>query len=240
MDGHVPTLANQKAADFIDSVLRLQPKLAVFDCDGTLWAGDAGEGFFDWELKRGVVSEEIVRWARSRYADYKAGKVDEDTMCAEMVTMHRGLAEASVQRAATQYFEETFVTQFFPEMREIVRRLQQSGCDVWAVSSSNEWVIRAGMKHCGIPENRILATSVGIDNGIVTDRVVRVPSGNGKSKAIHDVIGLNPDAAFGNSRWDAEMLKMARHPFAVNPFPDLEKTAREQGWRIYFPDSTGT
>ena len=66
-----------KAADFVASILRLHPQLAVFDCDGTLWAGDAGEGFFSWELKRGVVSTEIALWARSRYADYKSGKVSE-------------------------------------------------------------------------------------------------------------------------------------------------------------------
>ena len=46
------------------------------------------------------------------------------------------------------------------------------------------------------------------------------------------------DAAFGNSRWDSEMLAMAKHAFAVNPNPDLEATAREQGWTIYFPDGT--
>jgi len=55
-------------------VLRLQPKLATFDCDGTLWSGDAGEGFFDWELRRGIVSEEIVRWARARYARLSRGQ----------------------------------------------------------------------------------------------------------------------------------------------------------------------
>ena len=35
---------------------------------------------------------------------------------------------------------------------------------------------------------------------------------------------------------DTEMLAMARHPFAVNPNPDLEKTARERGWTVYWPD----
>ena len=30
----------------------------------------------------------------ARYADYKAGKVSEDDMCGEMVTMHSGLAES--------------------------------------------------------------------------------------------------------------------------------------------------
>ncbi|MGA7381883.1 MAG: HAD family phosphatase [Terriglobales bacterium] len=231
---------SSKAAAFVDSVLRLQPRLAVFDCDGTLWAGDAGEGFFDWELKRGVVSGEVIRWARPRYADYRAGKVMEDDMCGEMVAMHRGLTQDEVQQAADQYFKENFVSQIFPEMRELVRRLRESGCDVWAVSSTNEWVIRAGMKYCGISNDRILAAAVEIEmaNGIVTDRLVRVPTGAGKTAAIRDVIRKDPDAAFGNSRWDTEMLAMAKHPFAVNPNPDLETTARERGWTVYRPDKS--
>jgi len=228
-----------KPADFVESVLRLQPQLAVFDCDGTLWAGDAGEGFLDWEVTRGVVSEDIARWVRPRYADYKAGKVSEEQMCEELATMHSGLAEAEVQRAAKQYFDENFASRIFPEMRELVRRLHDSGCDVWAVSSTNEWVIRAATKHFGIDERKILATAVKIENGLITNRLVRVPSGEGKPRAIRDVIQKDPDAAFGNSRWDTDMLAIARHAFAVNPNPDLESTARERGWTTYWPDLAG-
>ena len=82
----------------VESVLRLSPRLAVFDCDGTLWSGDAGERFFDWELKRGVLSDEIAHWARARYAEYLAGKVSEDDMCGEMVQLHKGLREEDVLR----------------------------------------------------------------------------------------------------------------------------------------------
>jgi HAD superfamily phosphoserine phosphatase-like hydrolase len=222
-------------AAFVESVLHLHPQLAVFDCDGTLWAGDAGEGFFDWELDHGVVSDDVVRWARPRYADYKAGKVSEDGMCGEMVTMHKGLTESEVQQAAKQYFDATFVRQIFPEMRDLVRRLQDSGCDVWAVSSTNEWVIRAAMQHFGIAEKKILAASVKIENGRITGQLIRVPSGEGKPRAIRDVIKKDPDTAFGNSRWDADMLAMVRHGFAVNPNPDLETMARKRGWTIYWP-----
>jgi phosphoserine phosphatase len=225
-----------KAADFLDSVLRLQPRLAVFDCDGTLWAGDAGEGFFDWELARGVVSDEIVRWARPRYADYKASKVSEDDMCAEMVTMHRGLAEAEVQRAADEYFNG-FASAIFPEMHELVQRLRDTGCEVWAVSSTNVWVIRAAMKYFAIPQDRILAASVRTESGRITDQLIRVPTGDGKTRAIHDVIRKTPDAAFGNTRWDTEMLQLAKHAFAVNPTPDLKEIARRSAWRVYWPDS---
>ena len=227
-----------KAQEFVASVLSLEPKLAVFDCDGTLWSGDAGESFFDWELKRGLVSDEIARWARPRYADYRAGKVDEDTMCGEMVSMHRGLTVDAVETAAREFFAENFSARIFPEMRLLVQRLQDDGCEVWAVSSTNEWVIRTAMKYVDIPSDRILAAAVEIDHGIVTDRLIRVPSGPGKPKAIHDVIGREPDAAFGNSRWDGEMLAIAKHGFAVNPNPDLAQLAKQQGWTIYFPEST--
>jgi phosphoserine phosphatase len=121
-------------------------------------------------------------------------------------------------------------------MRDLVRRLQEQGSQVWAVSSTNEWVIRAGMRHFNIPRERILAASVQIEGNRITDRLVRIPSGDGKPKAIREVIRKNPDAAFGNSRWDVDMLDIARHPFAVNPNPDLDETARTRGWTIYRPD----
>jgi phosphoserine phosphatase len=225
-----------KSADFIQSVLQLQPQLAVFDCDGTLWAGDAGFGFFEWELKRGMVSDEVVRWAWARYDQYLAGKVSEDDMCAEMVTINRGLAEADLIRAAGEFFEEKMVQGFFPEMRDLAIRLQKHGCEVWAVSSTSEWVIRAGMKHFNIPPTRVLAAAVVSENGKVTDKVIRVPSGKGKPKAIREVIARTPDAIFGNSIWDADMLEIARHPFAINPTPELLGIAAERKWPIYQPE----
>jgi phosphoserine phosphatase len=231
-------ILTKTASAFLASVLSLNPRLAVFDCDGTLWSGDAGEGFFDWELRRGVVSDETVRWVRQRYADYKAGKVSEDDMCGEMVTLHRGLEEVDVLALARAFFSEYFVHRIFVELRELIHRLQAAGCDVWAVSSSNEWVIREAMLHFGISQKNILAASVKIENGTITDQLVRVPSGPGKPKAILEEIRQTPDVAFGNSRWDAEMLGLARNGFAVNPNPDLAELARKRGWTVYWPNGT--
>lgn len=227
------------ATQFIDSVLRLAPRVAAFDCDGTLWAGDAGETFFDWEMKRGVVSAEVAQAMRARYVEYKAGKVSEEEMCGAMVTMHKGLAETAVMSAATEFMTTKFPGRVFPEMKQLVHQLREQGCEIWAVSSSNEWVIRAGVKQFEIAESRILAAKVEVENGIVTDRLVRVPSGPGKPEALREVVGKEIEAAFGNSRWDLEMLAMAKHAFAVNPNPDLEAVAQQHRWNIYFPDGTG-
>lgn len=224
---------------FVESVVRLAPQVAAFDCDGTLWSGDAGESFFDWEIRNGVVPAEVGQAVRARYVEYKAGKVSEDDMCGEMVTMHRGIAEAEMMRAASEFMDRAFPGKIFAEMQELVHRLQANGSDVWAVSSSNEWVIRAGMKQFGIGDDHILAAKVALDDDIVTDRLIRVPSGPGKAQALREVVRRDIDAAFGNSRWDLEMLAIAKHAFAVNPNPDLVAAARERGWTIYFPDGTG-
>ena len=226
------------ATQFVDSVLRLAPRVAAFDCDGTLWSGDAGETFFDWEIKHGVVSAGVARAMRERYAEYKAGKVSEEEMCGEMVTMHKGLPESAVMEAATEFMTNHFPGRVFPELKQLVHQLHEQGSEIWAVSSSNQWLIRAGIKPFDVPESRILAARVEIDRGIVTDKLVRVPSGPGKSEALREVVDKEIDAAFGNSRWDLEMLAMAKHAFAVNPNPDLETTARQRRWTIYFPDRT--
>ena len=175
---------------------------------------------------------------RARYAEYKTGKVSEEEMCGEMVTMHKGLSESAVMDAATEFMTNHFPGRVFPELKQLVHQLREQGSEIWAVSSSNEWVIRAGIKQFDIPESRILAASVELDQGMVTDRLVRVPSGPGKPEALREVVDKEIDAAFGNSRWDLEMLAMAKYAFAVNPNPDLEAAAQQRRWTIYFPDGT--
>jgi len=223
-------------SEFVESVLNLKPAVATFDCDGTLWSGDAGEGFFRWELENKFVSEDLVQWARARYADYRAGKVAEDVMCGEMVSMHRGLHEEIVQQACDAYFARAIAPGIFPEMRELVQRLRASGCDVWAVSSSSQWIIRSGMRFFGIPQNRILSAEVAVENDIITDLIIRVPSGPGKAEALRSVLTSSPDCAFGNAIWDREMLAMSKHAFAVNPNPNLKEIAVAKGWTVYQPN----
>jgi HAD superfamily phosphoserine phosphatase-like hydrolase len=224
-----------RSNEFVSAVLKLQPRVAAFDCDGTLWSGDAGESFFDWELARNAfLPKDVSDAIRSRHRAYKEGKVDETTMCGEMVAMHHGMADSALRQAAEEFFPR-IASNIFPEMQELVARLHDAGCEIWAVSSSNQWVIAEGMRLFGIPANRILSAEVEIVDGVITNYLLRVPSGPGKVLALREVAKKQVDAAFGNSRWDAEMLEMATHAFAVNPNPDLRLMAQQQGWTIYVP-----
>jgi phosphoserine phosphatase len=87
----------------------------------------------------------------------------------------------------------------------------------------------------------LLAAEVAIENGVVTDRLIRVPSGQGKPEAIRSVLQSSPDqrpdCAFGNAIWDREMLAMSKHPFAINPNPNLKEIATANGWTVYQPET---
>ena len=229
------TKLNRTQTEFVESVLKLNPPVAAFDCDGTLWAGDAGEGFFRWSMEQGMVSDEIARWARARHDDYRAGLVDEDTMCGEMCTMYQGLRADALQKATDEFFAMGIAPGIFPEMRDLVQRLLAGGTKVWAVSSSNHWIIRSAMRMFGIPHDQILATEVVVKDGVVGDDLVRIPSGPGKPEALREVLTSPPDCAFGNSVWDREMLEMTRRPFVINPSPRLQEIAEGKGWPIYHP-----
>ena len=227
-----------RALQFIEAVLALRPAVAVFDCDGTLWSGDAGADFFYWEIDRGIVSPEVAEWARARYRQYRAGKVSEAAMCGEMVTMNHGVSCKLLRRAAREFFSESVSRRIFPEMQELTRRLALQGCDLWAISSTNSWLVEYGALQFGIGRKRVLAACVEVAEGCASDRLVRVPTDEAKVAAIHKVIGKPVDTAFGNSIHDQAMLEITRYPFCVNPNPDLEMLARERGWRIYWPAGT--
>jgi len=232
------TAFESKAIQFIDSVLALQLRLAVFDCDGTLWGGDSGRDFFYWEFEQGLIEGELAKQMIEHYRLYELGEIDELTMCGEMVTMNWGLAVERLCSAGKEFFADIVAARIFPEMLELTRRLAENGCELWAVSSTNNWVVEAGAERFGIPPERVLAASVYTEDGKATNRLIRVPTDELKAVAIHEGIGREVDGVFGNSVHDQAMLEMARHPFSINPNPDLEKVAIARGWPIYWPPTS--
>ncbi len=216
-------------------VLECKPKVAVFDCDGTLWSGDSGSGFMTWSIDKGLVSRSTSDWIDNRHRAYRSGKVSEEQICGEMVQIYAGLRDQELRDAAARYFKKFIRERIFPEMAELVAELGAGGVDLWAVSSTNRWVIAEAVRDFGIPEDHILAAEVRVVDGIITHDIVDVPTGPGKAVALKRVGLAQPDAVFGNSVHDLAMLEIARCPFPVNPSPALLDAAAKRGWGYFRP-----
>jgi phosphoserine phosphatase len=227
---------SERAERFIASVLALDLKVAIFDCDGTLWEHDSGSLFFKWEQERGLLSKEALRWIVPRYAQYHADhSIAEEVMCGDMVTIHSGLAETFLRSEAREFWHEQIHGCIFPEILKLTHALRDHGVDLWVISSTNSWVVEVGAEFFGIPREHVLAAEVHVENGVATDRLVRVPSGPDKAVAIREVIQRPADAVFGNSIFDLDMLELAKHPFVIHPNPDLRAIAQQRRWPIYEP-----
>ena len=221
--------------EFVARVHEAAPRVAVFDCDGTLWKPDSGSSFMRWTIDKGLLSQEAIAWLNERYEGYKSGQVSELAICGEMVQVFRGIREETLRNAAAEFFSEIIEPYIFPEMLQLVRGLQAADAEIWAVSSTCDWVVEEGVKRFGIPANRVLAACVECVNGVATDRLRDVPTDEGKVASLARVGITSPDAVFGNSVHDAAMLSIARHPFPVNPSEELASFSTEHGWPVYYP-----
>jgi phosphoserine phosphatase len=225
------------AAEFKRLVLEANLKVAVFDCDGTLWGGDAGYGFMAWSLEQGLVSRSVSDWIDNRHRSYRAGEVSEADICGEMVQIYSGLRDQELRAAAAQYVNEFVRPHIFAEMVDLAATLKAAGSDLWAVSSTNRWVVAEGVRDFGIPEDRVLAAEVRVEEGVITSEILDVPTDEGKAVALRRIGLANPDAVFGNSIHDLAMLEMARNSFPVNPSPALMAAAAKNGWGYFRPAS---
>ena len=230
------TLAELRSAAFAPV-----PEIAVFDCDGTLWDGDAGLGFMTWSMEAGLLSRDASDWIDARHRLYRHGQVSELQICGEMVQVYAGLREEELRRAAARYFATHIESQIFPEMQALVQDLRSAGADIWAVSSTNNWVIEEGVRRFGIPANRVLAAQVRVQDpahdGLITSDLIAVPTDEGKAEAL-DRAGIpHPGQVYGNSIHDAAMLAIAARAFPINPTPGLAEIAAQRGWNVYYPDA---
>jgi phosphoserine phosphatase len=152
-----------------------------------------------------------------------------------MVQIYAGLREQELRAAAAHYVEEFVHVRIFPEIASLLVTLRQTGVELWAVSSTNRWVVAEGVRQFGIPEERVLAAEVRVTAGVIESEIVAVPTDEGKAEALRRAGLTAPDAVFGNSIHDLAMLEIARSAFPVNPSPALLLAAAQHGWGYFRP-----
>ena len=58
--------------------------------------------------------------------------------------MYQGLREDEMRRAAQEFFADKIERNIFPEMLALIEELRCKDVEIWAVSSTNDWVIEEG------------------------------------------------------------------------------------------------
>lgn len=230
-----PRLPLWQSAELTRQLVAARPRVAVFDCDGTLWSGDSGFSFMLWSIEQKLLGAERIERLNRRYQGYREGRVSEEAMCGEMVQVYSGIELEAFRAAAARFMSKFVPPRLFSEMAGLLRELAAAGTELWAVSSTCNLVVAEGVRALGIDDAHVLAATAKIVDGRLTEELLDVPTDEGKAASLRRVGLARPDAVFGNSLHDLAMLEIAALPYPVDPTFELATAAGERGWRCFLP-----
>lgn len=234
--------------DKVDSYLKNHagPHFAAFDADGTLWANDVGENFFQYQIDHCNIPalKKVDPW--KHYLALK--KEHPPTAYLWLAEICNGYAIGDVEKWAVKAAEK-FKPEVFKEQKEIIAGLQERGIKVYVVSASVEWAVIGALKVAGFTNIKAL----GVKTKVIGRNVSDEPSGfvtwrEGKRKAfLADTANQFPMLSCGNTMGDLHLLEMSqgikiaiqsqsndkKHPSLYEDEQNLLKLAKSNGWMTF-------
>ena len=212
-------------------------RLAIFDLDNTLLAGDSDHAWGEFLCDKGHVDATEYRARNDQfYADYVAGKLDVlayQNFCQEIL----GRTDMETLKAWHADFMRDYIEpMILPKGEALVAEHRQAGDFIMMITATNSFITgpiaaRLGMDH-------LIATECGMENGCYTGQLVGVPSFQaGKITRLNSWLADNQanllDSYFySDSHNDLPLLEKAAHAVAVNPDEKLRAIAIERGWDV--------
>lgn len=207
---------NEQIEAFLESTVPMKTrKVAVFDCDGTLFGQApyylADEALYEYAKQNYEGKTDSLSVAKMKVVDQllHGDNVGVDFV-QNRVRFLSGLNADEIQAIGNNMFHEKYQNKMYPEMKSLIKNLENYGFEVWILSASPELLYqRFCAEQLGLPEDRILGVKSRVgEGGVVTDELVYpVSQDEGKADVVRTFIKADPLFVGGNSRGDLEMME---------------------------------
>lgn len=205
-----------------------EPRLALFDADGTLWENDIADDCTVWMIGTGRIS------TGDRWAEYKRIYADDAPEgCRYLLSFYRGMRAADLSAHIGAYWNEFMRLEHLEEPVSVLRHLAGQGFRIWVVTGSPTDFLLPLLGR--LPVERIVGMDFEIDaRGVLTGRHSGIScAGPGKAEKVRSLWSGPIQFAAGNAPLDEAMLRLARDvAWAVHPHPQLYAVAKAEGWEI--------
>lgn len=208
--------SNAKIEAFLESTVPMKTrKVAVFDCDGTLFGQApyylADEALYDYAKRTYAGKTDARSKEKMQIVD---SLLHGDNVGVEFVQNRvrflSGMTADQIQALGNNMFHQKYQNKMYPEMKQLIANLENYGFEVWILSASPELLYqRFCAEQLGLPEDRILGVKSRVgEGGVVTDELVYpVSQDEGKADVVRTFIKADPLFVGGNSRGDLEMME---------------------------------
>lgn len=212
-------------------------RLAIFDLDNTLLAGDSDYSWGQFLVAKKLVDAQAYAEANDRfYQEYKAATLNiHEYLSFSLAPLTQySLEELAVLHA--EFMRDFIEPMMLPKAKTLLQSHRNQGDYLLIITATNSFVTHPIAKHLGVDD--ILASDAEIANGRYTGKGTGTPCfQGGKVIRLQEWLkekGFNLDDAYfySDSINDLPLLEQVPNPVAVDPDDRLEKVARERGWSI--------
>jgi HAD superfamily hydrolase (TIGR01490 family) len=213
-------------------------RLALFDLDNTLLAGDSDFEWAQFLIEKGVLDREVQE-ARNQqfYEAYKAGTLNiHEFLDFQLLPLSRH-PRSQLDEWHVEFMHERILPIITQKARDLV---ESHSTDARAiVTATNSFVTWPIARELGI--DNLIATEPEQVNGEFTGRLAGVPAfREGKVTRVKAWMvehGSSWDALeqtwfYSDSLNDLPLLSIVSHPVAVDPDETLKEHALRRGWRV--------
>ncbi|WP_137885977.1 HAD family phosphatase [Pseudomonas sp. 2FE] len=212
-------------------------RLALFDLDNTLLAGDSDHAWGDYLCARGIL-DGVAYKARNDafYQDYLAGRLNiTDYLNFSLEILGRS-DMAQLEQWHREFMRDCIEPIILAKGEALLAEHRAAGDQLLIITATNRFVTAPIAARLGV--DTLLATECELADGRYTGRMTDVPCfREGKVTRLNrwlqeNGFDLEGSCFYSDSMNDLALLEQVSRPIAVDPDPKLRAEAERRGWPV--------
>ena len=212
--------------------------LAIFDLDNTLIANDSDYLWGEFMCEQNLVDVKTFRRGNDYfYEQYEQAVMDIYEYLDFALEPLTRYSMNELNAFHEQFMEEHIRPIMLEKARVLLQKHRDQGDHLMIITATSRFVTEPIANEFGV--DTLLAIEPEIKDNRYTGKIVGTPTyQSGKVTRLQEWLQENPQHSmegsyfYSDSKNDLPLLQKVDFPFAVNPDPDLEKTARENNWPV--------
>lgn len=212
-------------------------KLALFDLDNTLLAGDSDHAWGDWLCKWGILDKTHYKTKNDEfYEQYLAGAMDITAYLDFCLAILGKTSMKQLHEWQLQFMRDTIEPIILKKGEELLEKHRKEGYKLVIITATNRFITEPIAKRLGVKD--LIATECEMKDGHYTGRSTGTPCyKEGKVIRLNEWLKQNSltlegSYFYSDSINDLPLLSLVNNPVAVDPDDKLQQHAQTQGWPI--------
>ncbi|MEK1941916.1 MAG: HAD family phosphatase [Pseudomonas sp.] len=212
-------------------------RLALFDLDNTLLAGDSDHAWGDYLCERGILDGAAYKARNDAfYQDYLAGKLNITDYLNFSLEILGRTEMAQLEQWHREFMRDCVEPIITAKAVALLEQHRAAGDKLLIITATNRFVTGPIAARLGV--DTLLATECEMVDGRYTGKTTDVPCfKEGKVTRLNRWLaetGLNLEDSYfySDSMNDLPLLEKVAHAVAVDPDPTLRAEAERRGWPV--------